>query len=110
MIIEEERSAIIDVDESLAGTMLLNAINDYLCYPEGSQINDNSRWWLFIEMPDGENSSDISFHNICEILGINIERIRIIINVCLDKGKNRLRAGELDLLLDSCRKTDDEYD
>lgn len=72
--------------------VLMQAIQDYLIYEAGSDEYETAKKWLFSE---SEIDYPLTFDNICDELGLNINRLRYEINRLMDekkfKNKNRYR-------------------
>lgn len=101
--IETESETLLDIDPFLAIRILRGAINDFLGYKEHQQEYQLSRLWLFEDETEGEQDEEfISFYEVCNLLEVNIEKLRIAINMCLDNGKKRLFERELSVLIHQC--------
>ena len=81
--------------------ILIQAVQDYLLYGVGTDEYENAKKWLF-----EEDTIDypLTFDNICDELGLNINRLRYEINCLMDikrfKNKNRYRyITENDLII-----------
>jgi hypothetical protein len=98
---------VLEVDPAMASNLLLGAINDYLGYRSHKQEHQCSKLWLFTDGDDdgddGDDPEFISFDNVCELLDLSADRLRMNINIFQDKGKKRLFDTEMEKLIQGCR-------
>lgn len=103
MIAEQEQIATVDLNSKLARMLLQDAINDILIYPSGTSPYLCARLWLFEECEEEENEF-VSLDMVCHILELDINKIRIRTNICLDRKKRRLLNSEMDKFVDECMR------
>jgi len=89
--------------------ILHKAVNEYLGYPEGHDLHDEAKDWLFYFQDDdakGEKIIKCTFDRISRALGINKDRFRFILNDYKDKRKKRLLEFEFGDFLSLCKEKD----
>ena len=86
------------MDESivkLVKRLLLNAINDYIAYDEGTDIYEETQWWLFKD--DSEtprNGCDCyTLIQVCNVLRLDVERVRFVLNFKRDRMRSQPKAS-----------------
>ncbi len=102
----------LDINDREVNCMLIHlTINDYLGYEPGREEYEDSRIWLFSEFDETETdriennkNGFISLYMACDLLGLDCDRLRIIIKLFEDQQKRRIVDSQFDELLRICRK------
>jgi len=108
---ETSRETVIEIDEDLATRILKSAVNDYLAWPSRHVFHQCAAAWLFADFEEEERDrirddldGFISMTSVCEMLGLDSERIKVAIKCKADNGKKRMLPIEFRRMMKTCEE------